>query len=95
MTRNAEVSKDIAPRLAPHFELKLRELLDVFRLSLPGNGRSTVGGTSFSSGITLDLVDQVVRNVHLLTSEDKLEAMVPVFSRGHAMAIWKTVQKYI
>ena len=95
MTRNAEVSEDIVPRLAPHFELKLREELDFFRLSLPGTGRSTVGGTSLSSGITLDLIDQVVRNVHLLTSEDKLEAMVPIFSREHAMAIWKIVQKYI
>ena len=67
MTRNAEASEDIVPKLAPHFELKFQEELDFFRLSLTGTGRSTVGGTSLSSRTTLDLVDQVVRNVHLLT----------------------------
>ena len=67
MTRNAEVSEDIVTKLAPNFELKLREELDFFRLSLTETGRSTVGGTSLSSGTTLDLVDQVVRNIHLPT----------------------------
>ena len=30
MTRNAEVSEDIVTKLAPNFELKLREELDFF-----------------------------------------------------------------
>ena len=32
MTRNAEASEDIVPKLAPHFELKLREKLDFFSI---------------------------------------------------------------
>lgn len=81
--------------LAPDLEVKLREELDFFRLSLPGTGRSSVGGTSLSSGITLDLIDQIVKSVNLLTSEEKIEEMLPIFSRKNATAIWKIIQNYI
>lgn len=92
VTTSTEVCEDI-PQLPPDLELKLREELYLFRLSLPGTGRSSVGGTSLSSGITLDLIDQVVKNVHLLTSE-KIEEILSMFSRKSAAAIWKIIQKY-
>ena len=97
LTTYSEASEDV-PRfrtLAPDLEAKLREELDFFRLSLPGTGRSSVGGTSLSSGITLDLIDQTVKSVHLLTSEKKIEEMLPIFCRKNATAIWKIIQKYI
>jgi len=98
LTTAAEESADNVTKfqtLSPEQEAKLREELDLFRLSLPGSGRSSVGGTSLSSGITLNLIDQVIKNVHLLTSEGKIEAMLPIYSRRNAMAIWNIVQKYI
>ena len=97
VTTYSEASEDV-PRfhtLAPDLETKLREELDFFRLSLPGTGRSSVGGTSLSSGITLDLVDQIVKSVHLLTSEEKIEETLPIFCRKNATATWKIIQKYI
>ena len=82
--------------LPPNLEEKLREELHVYRFSLPGTGRTSVGGTSLSSGTTtLDLVDQIVKNIHQLTSVDKIEATLPIFSRRSAIAIWEIVQKYI
>ena len=98
MTTATEESADNVTRfqtLSPEQEAKLREELDLFRLSLPGSGRSSVGGTSLSSGITLNLIDQVIKNVHLLTSEEKIKAMLPIYSRRNAMAIWNIVEKYI
>ena len=97
VTTYSEASEDV-PRfhtLAPDLEAKLREELDFFRLSLPGTGRSSVGGTSLSSGITLDLIDQIVKSVYLLTSEEKIEETLPIFCRKNATAIWKIIQKYI
>lgn len=94
-TTSAEASASTSLTLPPDLEEKLREELHVYRLSLPGTGRTSVGGTSLSSGITLDLVHQIVKNVHQLTSVEKIEATLPIFSRRNAIAIWKIVQKYI
>ena len=72
-TFSAEASASTSVTLPPDLEEKLREELHVYRFSLPGTGRTSVGGTSLSSGITLDLVDQIVKNIHQLTSVDKIE----------------------
>ena len=94
-TTSAEASASTSLTLPPALEEKLREELHVYRFSLPGTGRTSVGGTSLSSGITLDLVDQIVKNIHQLTSVEKIEATLPIFSRRNAIAIWEIVQKYI
>lgn len=94
-TTSAEASASTSLTLPPALEEKLREELHVYRFSLLGTGRTSVGGTSLSSGITLDLVDQIVKNVHQLTSVEKIEATLPIFSRRNAIAIWEIVQKYI
>ena len=58
----ADISEAEQRQLQPDVEEKLREELDLFRLSLPGSGRSSIGSTSLSSGITITLMDQVVQN---------------------------------
>ena len=50
-------------QLEPHTEEQLREELNLFRVSLPGSGRSCVGGTSLSSGINISLIDDIVKNI--------------------------------
>jgi len=94
-TTPAEESASTSLTLAPEREEKLRAELDVYQFSLPGTGRTSVGGTSLSSGITWDPVAQIVINVHQSTSVETIEAMLPIFSRRNAIAIWEIVQKYI
>ena len=55
----ADISEAEQRQLEPDVEEKLREELDLFRLSLPGSGRSC-------SGITIILMDQVVQNAFFL-----------------------------
>ena len=62
----ADISEAEQRQLEPDVEEKLREELDLFRLSLPGSGRSSIGSTSLSSGITIILMDQVVQNAFFL-----------------------------
>lgn len=94
-TTSAEASASTSLTLAPNLEVKLREELAVYRFSLRGTGRASVGGTNLSSGITLDLVDQIVKNVHQLTSVEKIEATLPIFSKRNAIAIREIAQKCI
>lgn len=92
-------TEDMAERnikhLDPHQEEKLREELNLFRLALHGSGRSSVGSTSLSRGITIGLIDDIVKNVFLLTSLDEIEARLPIYSRTYTIAIWNIIQKYI
>ena len=55
----ADISEAEQRQLEPDVEEKLREELDLFRLSLPGS-------TSLSCGITITLMDQVVQNAYFL-----------------------------
>ena len=89
-------SAETSPKqLEPRAEEQLREELNLFRLSLPGNGRSSVGGTSLSSGITISLIDDIVKNIFLLTSREEIEARLPIYSNSHAIAVWNIIQKYV
>lgn len=90
----ADISEAEQRQLEPDVEEKLREELDLFRLSLPGSGRSSVGSTSLSSGITITLMDQVVQNAFFLTTVEEIESRLPIYSRKYATAIWAIVQKY-
>lgn len=87
--------RECLKQLEPDVEAKLREELDLFRLSLPGSGRSSVGSISLSSGISIDIIDKVVQNVFFITSVEEIESRFPVYSRMNATAIWAIVQKYI
>lgn len=91
-----DASAETSPKqLEPRAEEQLREELSLFRLSLPGSGRSSVGGTSLCSGITISLIDDIVKNIFLLTSLEEIEARLPIYSNSHAIAVWNIIQKYI
>ena len=93
--QTADTAEKSPQQLEPHAEERLREELTSFRLSLPGSGRSSVGSTSLSSGITIDLIDEVVKNVSFLTSPEEIEKRCHIYSKSHAIAIWNIIQKYI
>ena len=76
----ADISEVEQRQLEPDVEEKLREELDLFRLSLPDSGRSSVGSTSLSSGITITLMDQVVQNAFFLTTVEEIESRLPIYS---------------
>lgn len=82
-------------RLSEGAEEQLRDKLNLFRLSLPGNGRSPVGSTSLSTGISIELIEQIVLNACLLTSLEEIETQLPIYSRNNAEAIWNIVEKYV
>ena len=74
-------------QLEPHTEEQLREELNLFQVTLPGSGRSCVGGTSLSSGITISLIDDIVKNIFLLTSLEEIEAQLPIYSNCHGYSL--------
>jgi len=64
-------------------------------LSLLGSGRSCVGSTSLSTGITIGLIDQIVKSTFSLTPLEEIERHLPIYSKSHAIAVWNIIQKYI
>ena len=58
------IANTMSPQLEPHSVERLREELNLFRLSLPGSGRSAVGSAGLSSGITISLINEIVKNVN-------------------------------
>ena len=80
----APILTDEAPPLSnedvyPYSELnmeqiaKLNEELVKFRFSLPGHGRTSVGSTSLSSGVTIKLIREVTENAHTFSSAEDIE----------------------
>ena len=74
---------------------KLYEELVQFRLSLPGHGRTSVGSTSLSSGVTTELINQIVDKAHTFSSAGDIEDCLPIFSHSHAIRIWNIVKQYV
>lgn len=60
--------EQLGTQLQPEVKAKLQEELHAFRLSLSGSGRTFVGSTSLSSGISIQLMEQIVENATSLTS---------------------------
>lgn len=85
----------LSNQLEPEMSAKLLEELNTFRLSLSGTGRTFVGSTSLSSGISIQLIQQIVESATTYTSVECLEEKLPVFSRENAKAIWNILKKYI
>ena len=65
-----------------------------FRLSQPGHGRTTVGSTSLSSGVTIKLIGEIVDKAHTFSSAADIEESLPIFSHHHAISIWNIVKQY-
>lgn len=89
--------EQLANQLQPEVKAKLQEELHAFRLSLSGSGRTFVGSTSFSSGMSIKLIEQIVENATCtsLTSVECIEDRLPVFNLEDAEAIWSILVKYI
>lgn len=66
-----------------------------FRLTLPGIGKSCVGSTSLVTGITLQLIQDIVDNVSTLTCVEDIESTLPVFSHDIAVHVWSIIQKHM
>ena len=81
-------------QLPPHSAERLREELNSFRLSLPGSGRSAVGGTGLSSGITISLINDIVKNVNFFTSAEEIAMHLPIYSKRQAVVLWNIIKKY-
>ena len=73
----------------------LNDDLVKFRLSLPGHGRTIVGSTSLSSGVTIKLIHEVAENAHTFSSAEDIEKRLPFFSRSHVISIWKIVKQFL
>ena len=90
---NEEVSR--YPKLNMEHIAKLNEELVKFRLSLPGHGRTIVGSSSISSGVTIKLIHEVVENAHTFSLAEDIEKRLPFFSQSHAISIWKIVEQFL
>ena len=67
---------------------KLYEKLVKFRLSQSDRGRTSVGTTGLSSGITIEMIDEFYEEAHTFSSVEDIEERHPVFSHNHAVAFW-------
>ncbi|KAK2554248.1 hypothetical protein P5673_024250 [Acropora cervicornis] len=83
------------PKLNMEQVAKLNEELVKFRLSLPGHGRTIVGSSSLSSGVTIKLIHEVAENAHTFSSAEDIEKRLPFFSQSHAISIWKIVEQFL
>lgn len=72
---------------------KLYEKLVKFRLSQSGHGRTSVGTTSLSSGITIEMINEFYEKAHTFSSVEDIEERLPVFSLNHAVAFWNALQE--
>ena len=83
------------PKLNMEQVAKLNKELVKFRLSLPGHGRTIVGSSSLSSGVTIKLIHEVAENAHTFSSAEDIEKRLPFFSQSHAISIWKIVEQFL
>ena len=97
---------DEAPPLSnvdvyPYSELNMEQIAKLyeefvkFRLSLPGHGRTSVGSTSLTSGVTIKLIREVAENAHTFSSAEDIEKRLPIFSQSHAISMWNIVKQFL
>ena len=95
LTTQAQDKEIPSTHLTTEEKNKLYEELVQFRLSLPGHGRTTVGSTSLSSGVTTELISQIIDKAHTFSSAGDIEECLPIFSHSHAICIWNIVKQYV
>ena len=75
---------------------KVRQDLEQYRMKLQRElGRSTVGSTGLCSGFSIELIPLVLQHLPELTSVEKVEAILPVFSKEMAQDFYYIVQKHL
>ena len=72
------IANTMSQQVEPHSAERFREELNLFRLSLPGSGRFAVGSAGLSSGITISLIIEIVKNVNFLTSVKEIATRLPI-----------------
>lgn len=75
---------------------KVRQDLEQYRMKLQRDlGRSTVGSTGLCSGFPIELIALVLQHLPELTSVEKVEAILPVFSKEMAKDFYYITQKHL
>lgn len=70
----------------------LRERLFHYRESL-GSSRSCVGSVSFSTGFSIDLINESVKHCEYMDSVEAIEQHLPVFCKEHAEVIFSLIEE--
>ena len=95
---------DEAPPLSdedvyPYSELNMDQIAqlneDLVKFWLSGHGRTSVGSTSLSSGVTIKLIREVAENAHTFSSAEDIEKRLPIFSQSHAILMWNIVKQFL
>ena len=95
LTTQAQDKEIPSTHLTTEEKNELNAELVQFRLSLPGQGRTSVGSTSLSNGVTTELINQIVDRAHTFSSAGDIEECLPIFSHSHAISIWNIVKQYV
>lgn len=75
---------------------KVRQDLEQYRMKLQRDlGRSTVGSTGLCSGFSIELIPLVLQHLPELTSVEKVEAILPVFSKEMARDFFYIIHKHL
>lgn len=75
---------------------KVRQDLEQYRMKLQRDlGRSTVGSTGLCTGFPIELIALVLQHLPDLTSVEKVEAILPVFSKEMAQDLYYIIQKHL
>ena len=72
----------------------IRAELEAYRASLQF-GKSCVGGVTLSTGFSLELINLTIFHCNKLDSIEKVQDLLPVFSRENAEVVYSIVSKYI
>ena len=84
---DAQIHRD----LYDYKQREIKKILQEFRLTLHGCGRSSVGGITLATGFSIDLIDDALKQATRLESVDDVLAKLPVFSYEHAKKIYDIV----
>ena len=89
--------KEVQPRssLTTEQKSKLFEELAKFRLSLPGHGRTSVGSVSLCSGVSIELISEIVDKASTFSSAEDIEERLPIFSHSHAISVWNIIKQCV
>ena len=72
----------------------IRAELEAYRASLIF-GKSCVGGVTLSTGFSLELINLTILHCNKLDSVDRVQELLPVFSKQNAEVVYAIVSKYI
>jgi len=93
-----EQNESYSPTTSITFEAKekVRQDLEQYRMKLQRDlGRGTVGSTGLCSGFPIKLIALVLQHLPELTSVEKVEAILPMFSKEMAQDFYYVIQKHL